>query len=107
MLLAFPNILPQPRSRNGQTHFVCSLAFVLLILVALVLGNGHRHHHNDLQNHPDCAICAAADHFVADTIAPISLAAQLPGFTALFAIPVQAAFIIRSTTTLHSRAPPL
>jgi hypothetical protein len=107
MIPAFPNISPQPRSGDGQTPFVRSLGFVLLVLVALVLGNGHHHHHNDLQKHPDCAICATADHFIAETVAPISLATHLPELTALFAIPILSAVITRRTATLRSRAPPL
>jgi hypothetical protein len=65
----------------------------VLIIVLTVLITGF-HHHRDLQDHPECTICAAVYHAPALTSAPLVLAVLwivLPGLVLppIAGIPVQ------------------
>ena len=105
MLSTSPNIRRQPLSRNRRRQLLLSLGLALLFLVAVLLGSIH--HHHDQQDHPNCAICAVANHPGIETAAPSPPAIYPPTLPALFSLLALAAVIARPTSTLRSRAPPL
>jgi hypothetical protein len=76
-----------------------------MLLFAAILGSFH--HHHDLAEHPDCAVCA----FVCqpNTLKPAgpALVAILPPILpVLFALLVLTLPAVRPTFPLRSRAPP-
>lgn len=91
------------RLRRGQ--LLLPLAVAGLFFLAVVLGAFH--HHEDLTNHPNCAICAVAHHAPAVTVAPPTLVAiTLPQLSTLIVPPLLTVVLTRPTTSLRSRAPP-
>jgi hypothetical protein len=99
-----PNIRRQPLFKSGRRHLLLSLGLVFLFLVAVLLGSIH--HHHDLQDHPNCAICAVAHHPGIETAAPSPSAVYPPELPALGSLLILVAVIARPNTILRSRAPP-
>ncbi|HEY7744807.1 MAG TPA: hypothetical protein VIA07_00615 [Desulfuromonadales bacterium] len=99
-----PDIRRQPRAKNRRRQLLLSLGLAFLFLVAVLLGSIH--HHHDLQDHPNCAICAVANHPGIETAAPSLPAVYPPELPALFSLMVLATVIARPNSTLRSRAPP-
>lgn len=99
-----PDIRRQPQSRNRRRQLLLSLGLAFLFLVAVLLGSIH--HHHDLQDHPNCAICAVTHHPGMETAAPSPPAVYPPALPTLFGLLVLAAAIVRPTSALRSRAPP-
>jgi len=88
----------------GRVKYLLSFSLVLLVFFAAILGGFH--HHHDLNDHPDCAVCAAVHiqgtapdsptlHEIILPIQPV----QLP--LLVLTVPV-----FRPTSHLRSRAPP-
>jgi hypothetical protein len=98
------NIRRQPLSIDRRRQLLLSLGLAMLFLVAVLLGSIH--HHHDLQDHPNCAICAVAHHPGIEPAAPAPPAVYPPALPVLFGLLVPAAVIARPTSTLRSRAPP-
>jgi len=99
-----PTIRRHPLSKNRRRQLLLSLGLAVLFLVAVLLGSIH--HHHDLQDHPNCAICVVAHHPGIETAAPSPPAVFPPALPVLFGLLVLAAVFARPNTTLRSRAPP-
>jgi hypothetical protein len=98
-----PNIRRQAPSRNARKRLLLSLGLALHFLVAVLLGSIH---HHDLQDHPNCAICAVANHPGIEIAAPSLPTVYPQALPALFSLLVLATVIACPTSTLRSRAPP-
>lgn len=65
------------------------------------------HHHDDLNDHPDCSICAVTHHQVADSTIPTPYTIPAP-IISLITLFFTAVLIISSAPKSYpSRAPPL
>jgi len=64
------------------------------------------HHHNDLEDHPDCAVCAVAHHQSADNVLPILFVFPAPLFEQT-KVCTQTILLTSAVYQTHSgRAPP-
>jgi len=64
------------------------------------------HHHNDLEDHPDCAVCAVAHHQSADNVLPILFVSLTP-LIEQATVCTQATLLTSAVYQTHSgRAPP-
>jgi|GEM_PF-3077208 len=100
---AHPTKPSHSSSRIGRERLALCLATLLLLVAVL----GSFHHHHDLADHPDCAVCAFVHH--ADATAPAcpTLATLiLPALPLLFVLQVLAPPAGRTASLLRSRAPP-
>lgn len=82
------------------------LATVVLLLFLCSQLHAVMHHHDDLEEHPDCSICAVAHHQSADSTLPLpyDIPAPITGQLQSFFTVILCA--ISAPETYPSRAPP-
>jgi hypothetical protein len=85
-------------------QLLLSLALSLVLLMAVSLGP--LHHHEDGDNHPDCAICATAQHVADELVSPLFFAVPLLLLPMLFIPWVLATQPVKPVASIRSRAPP-
>lgn len=91
----------------GKDPSVRLLALFLSVLMPVAVLLESLHHHEDEQDHPDCAVCAVAHHHSADTAVPPPLALSLPTASPALFVPIIP--LVISARIIHSqrnRAPP-
>lgn len=105
MRCPLPAIVPHYPPGKGPRVRLLALFLSVLMLVSVLLGSFH--HHEDEQDHPDCAVCAVAHHHSADEAVPPPLALSLPTASpALFVPVIPAVITTRIIHSQHNRAPP-
>src|ERR1017187_5808612 len=94
--------------RNAVRTFIARhVAPLVLLLFLYTQFHAVLHHHDDLDDHPDCSICAVAHHQAADSSSPLPYSVPTPSveLTRTYAPIIQ----LRSSffQTHFGRAPPL
>jgi len=100
----FPHTPPHSNRRMGRAYLLLSLGLALLLFSAVILGSFH--HHNDFEDHPDCAVCVVALHAATEISVPSLAAVLFPALPALFVTLIPTEPVVRPASTLRSRAPP-
>jgi len=88
----------------GRAHFLLSLTLAWVLFFAVVSVSFH--HHGDLADHPDCAICAVAQHTGVEPFSPIPAVVGPAVPPSLFTLLVLSVPEFRPVSLRRSRAPP-
>ena len=105
MRYQLPAIITHNPSEKDSRVRSLALFMSVLMLVALLLGSFH--HHDDLDDHPDCSICAVTHHQVADSTIPLPYTIPTPIISRVIFIFTVVLIASSAPHTYSGRAPPL
>lgn len=94
------------RKVSIRTTVANRLATVVLLLFLCSQLHAVMHHHDDLEDHPDCSICAVAHHQSADSALPLPYSIPTPIIGQLQSSFTVILCTISAPETYPSRAPP-
>jgi hypothetical protein len=83
------------------------LATLVLLLFLCTQLHAVIHHHDDLDDHPDCSICSVAHHQSADSTMPLPYTIPTPIIGLIISLFTAVLMISSAPKTYPSRAPPL
>ena len=105
-MVSFPGI---KSTSNFSSSTSVAKGFATLMLVLFLCSQLHAviHHHDDLDDHPDCSICAVAHHLSIDCTIPLPYIIPTPIISQIKDIFTVVLIASSAPQTYSSRAPPL